>query len=285
MASHALESHIPLGAVINFRDLGGYRIQDGHTIKWRAVYRSGELQHATEDDVSHLTETVGLATVLDLRSTEELGLRGIGPLQNTGVRHHHVPFSGNSSATREGLRKSTYMGEFYLWLLEQPGFGTRVLEALELIAESGSHPLVFHCTAGKDRTGVLAGLLLGILGVSDVEIIENYATSDATMKALIVRIAADPERAERSKENPDFAYRAVPESMRLFLSFLQREYGSVRGYVEVQGGNSRLFKQLEVAYGEAWAPPLGWGLFVFTQFFYVYIGISFALAAVYAVPG
>ena len=181
METYAFESHIRLTGVFNFRDLGGHGTQHGGALKWRTVFRNGELQNATVDDVRHLTHEIGLSTVLDLRNAEELELRGVGP---------------------------------------------------QLIADSQSHPMVFHCTAGKDRAGVLAALLLGILGVSDREIIENYAMSDAAMKTLIARGAAGPEWTQPTDGHPDYVYRAVPESMAFFLSFLQREYGSARGYVE-----------------------------------------------------
>jgi protein-tyrosine phosphatase len=137
------------------------------------------------------------------------------------------------------------MGEFYLSLVRHKEFSRRVVEALKIIAEPENHPLVFHCAVGKDRTGILAAIVLSILGVADADIIEDYTLTAPYMEEIIKRMNNNPETAKIAKQLPGYFWKAVPESMALFLSTLQREYGSVRGYVEAQGAEASLSRRLK----------------------------------------
>jgi len=138
------------------------------------------------------------------------------------------------------------VAELYLRLLEQPWFGPQMAEVLTIIAEPDNHPVVFRCTQGKDRTGIMSAVLLSILGVSEETIIEDYALTNQYMYNLIERIKADPQRAERASQMPPHIYEAAPESINAVLTKLQ-EYGSARGYIKANGGDDALISQLENA--------------------------------------
>jgi protein-tyrosine phosphatase len=161
--------HIKLERVLNFRDIGGYPTREGRTVAWRRVFRSGTLIRMSPGDSTRLTEEIGLNFVLDLRSGLEIQ-KGICPLSPTLVNYHNLPLmtdGGNREEEERLFGQMTNMGQFYLYLLETPEFGQRIVAALEFIAEPDKHPLVFHCSAGKDRTGILTAVLLSVLGVAD----------------------------------------------------------------------------------------------------------------------
>lgn len=248
MAAESHSRHITFESVRNFRDLGGYQTQDGYSVVWRRLFRSGDLRRISRSDLTRLREEIGLTSVIDLRSSIEAKEQGIEILSEVGIRYHSVPFitrSGDSNREREMFREFSNMGEVYLSLARDKEFSRRVVEALEIIAEPENHPLVFHCFVGKDRTGILAAIVLSILGVADADIIEDYTLTAPYMEELIKSMNNNPEIAEGVKHLPGYFWKAAPESMALFLSTLQREYGSVRGYVEAQGAEASLPRRLK----------------------------------------
>lgn len=249
MIDGSYSRHIPFEEVSNFRDLGGYQTQDGRTIAWRRLFRSGNFLYMTRDDLIRLNEEIGLSSVIDLRSAREVEKQGIGLLSEARVEYHNIPFITGSGERklRDPFSGFSNMGEFYLYLVNQSEIGQQVIAALQIIAEPENHPLVFCCAMGKDRTGILAAITLSVLGVSDEDIIEDYALSGPHIEELDNRMRKDAKIPEFAKHLPDFFFKATPESMDFFLSALQREYGSVRGYVEAQGIDVSLIRRLEKA--------------------------------------
>ena len=175
MTKHSYSRHIIFESVPNFRDLGGYQTRGGHEVAWRRLFRSGELHRMTTRDLTRLREEIRLTSVLDLRNVTELERRGVGPLSEIGVRYYNVPLlTGSKDYNKEHFSN---MGEVYLFCIRDKQYGKRVVEALEIIAEPSNHPLVFHCAGGKDRTGILAAVVLSVLGVADEDIIKDYTLS------------------------------------------------------------------------------------------------------------
>jgi protein-tyrosine phosphatase len=237
-------------SVINFRDLGGYKARGGRMVAWRRLFRSGELHHMTRSDFNRLTGEIRLASVIDLRSAIERERQGIGLLSEAGVKYHSVSFlsdGGDRKANEQRYSNFSNMGEFYIYLVRKREFGQQIIEALKIIAASENHPLIFHCAIGKDRTGILAAILLNILGAGDEDIITDYSLSAPYMAELIGRKDSEPEIAQAVKVLPAYFWEAAPESMALFLAELRREYGSARGYVEAQGAEPSLIERLEAA--------------------------------------
>lgn len=226
---------LPFESVFNFRDLGGYAVGDGRSVRAGTLYRSGELQHVSPDDLSYIRNDLGVSNVIDLRSPQELERRGIVPTNGTDIRHHNVPFSGSREESQNRLRSVSNMGELYLSLMGHPRFPKALTRALELIASSDNQPLVFHCTAGKDRTGILSALILGLLGVPPSDIAEDYALSGPPTQRLRERINVDPKRMARTSYSPEFAWGAVPESIELVLTTITCDHGSVADYAQAQG--------------------------------------------------
>ena len=237
---------VALEAVHNFRDLGGYRTADGRTTLWRTLFRADGLYRLTPTDVATL-EPLGLRTVIDLRSDTELDERGRFPVEAHPVVFHHLPIV---DATWADLDRPAYERDedFLIWAYhEMLSVGApRFAKAFDALAEPGALPAVFHCAAGKDRTGLLAALLLGSLGVSHDDIVADYELTVEGMARF--RIWADrefPEWAARMASMPAAFGAALPEAMREIIDELCAEHGSIRNYVRSIGVSDETLATLE----------------------------------------
>ena len=244
--------HINFEAVRNFRDLGGYRARDGRAVAWRRLFRSAALHSMSRPDIARFKEDIRPRVVIDLRTPREpIKQREISLLGEVGARYHNVPFSPASpdyvKHETELFRDATDLGELYLYRIRRPEFGKRLMDSLELIADRNHHPLVFHCSVGKDRTGVLAAMLLSAAGVIDEDIVHDYALSAPFMPQLRDRWRNDPTVPPAVKEVPDSHWEASAESMVRFLALLRREYGSAAGYLKAHGADHSLPQRLEEA--------------------------------------
>ena len=238
---------ITFDAVFNFRDLGGYSVRKGLRVGRGRVFRSGELRYATGADTQRLTNKLGIRSVLDLRNEEELESQGVGPLRETAIGYYNVPLVTDRRVDVEGLRQLRNTGELYVLLIDDTGYQANLRQCLSVIADRENMPLVFHCSAGKDRTGVLAAVLLSVLGVSDDDVAYDYALTARAMESHLSRSRKDPDMAKFLDSLPDFMHESSPASMELFLSTVRRRYGSVREYLRSAGADAALFDRLEAA--------------------------------------
>jgi protein-tyrosine phosphatase len=244
------QRHLRFKSVTNFRDIGGYHTRQGRTVAWRRVFRSGEFARINPDEYRRLTEEIRLASVVDLRSDLEVKRQGIGLPADAGIKYYNISFiadGGNRQAEAERYKSFTNMGEFYIELARHKGYAQKIIKALEIIAEPKNHPLVFNCAIGKDRTGMLAAMLLSVLGVADADIIEDYSLSDQYMDALREQLKKADDVPDDVKLLPDFFWRAEPASMALLLSTIRQEYGSIKDYLEFMGCEPSLTERLEKA--------------------------------------
>src|SRR5262245_47295105 len=260
--SQSYPRHIHFESVPNFRDLGGYRAHDGRTVAWRRLFRSAALHKMNDREVARLKQEIRPRAVIDLRNPRDPE-KNPEPLliEEIGARYYPLPFSTwpwqgpankpeSSSSVKDEAQahpNTTNMGEIYLYRIREKPFGTRLVDALEVIAERDSHPLVFHCSAGKDRTGVLAAMVLAALGIVDEDVVKDYALSAPLMKDIRERMTRDRETAPGVKDLPDFQWEASAESMVAFLSLLRQEYGSADGYLRANGASSSLIDRLKNA--------------------------------------
>jgi protein-tyrosine phosphatase len=173
---------VPLEGASNLRDLGGWPVADGRRVRHGLVYRSATLAFLTERDVATVA-TLGIRTVCDLRGVEEAAQRPSRlPAGATRVPLPIEPTVGAS--LRDILRREEATGEDVVALLRRAylDYGTRFLPAyramLDLLLEPGRHALLFHCSAGKDRTGLGAALLLAALGAARETIVADYVATD-----------------------------------------------------------------------------------------------------------
>ena len=141
----------------------------------------------------------------------------------------------------------TNRGEAFLFRIRHKEYAKPIIAALEIIADPKNLPLLFHCGAGKDRSGVLATFVLSVLGVVDDDIIADYILSAPYMADMVAGMMKDPGTPEEEKNLPAYTWEATAESMALFLSGLKQEFGSARGYLEINGADRSLFERLAKA--------------------------------------
>ena len=215
-----------LSGVYNFRDLGGLPTTDGRRTVTGAIFRSDALEELTGDDVRVLCDVIGVGRVIDLRAHVETG-GGVPPwAADETVDFVSLPLSDDwddwGVLDDEGRR--TLMARKYMSYLTAAS--KNVVTALELIAENaGSRPTVFHCAVGKDRSGVVAAILLSLLGVTRDAIVADYIATAANMEPIMRRLKGSAVYADRVRTNPAEVYRADDHTMRLFLDALDDRFG------------------------------------------------------------
>ncbi|MDH4362734.1 MAG: tyrosine-protein phosphatase [Acidimicrobiia bacterium] len=185
---------IKLEGPINFRDLGGPAALGG-AVRHGVAYRADGLHTMTLADLETVFGRLGVTRVIDLRSEDERSDPGIGLLADAPAENHHVPILDQTSSVWAG--GTVRLADLYRSMLEASA--DRFARAVHLIARADG-PVVFHCAAGKDRTGLVAALVLGLLGVDDRDICEDYAATGevaAQLRQRIETMAADPRYAER----------------------------------------------------------------------------------------
>ena len=237
---------VALEAVHNFRDLGGYATADGRRTRWRTLFRADGLYRLTPADVVAL-EPLGLRTVIDLRSAPELDERGRFPVEAHPVIFHHLPIIDATwtQGDRPGYDRDE---DFLIWAYQEMlTIGApRFAAAFRALAEPDALPAVFHCAAGKDRTGLLAALLLGSLGVSHDDIVADYALTVEGMQRFRVWAAREwPEWFERMATMPPAFTAALPEAMSHIIDELSDAHGSIRNYVKSIGVSDATLATLE----------------------------------------
>jgi protein-tyrosine phosphatase len=220
---------------VNFRDLGGYRTADGRTVAWRRLFRADGLNKLTDTDRNQLTG-LGLTTVIDLRTLDEAEQRGSFPVDEVPVRYVSLPLTDVLPAAEElpDWGEAAYVATRYGSMVAEGGHV--LTEAIDVLASADALPAVMHCSAGKDRTGVLSALVLAFLGVPDETIVEDYALSGAAMERLLERLKAEyPEAQEEVERFAPAILHVVPETMEQFLAALRLEYGSYDQLAESLG--------------------------------------------------
>ncbi|MDQ2727452.1 MAG: tyrosine-protein phosphatase [Actinomycetota bacterium] len=227
---------IAMEGCFNFRDLGGYRAAGGHSLRWRRLFRADGLHRLTDADRQRLVE-LDVRTVLDLRTPSELDRHGqlSWPGRAFGWRNlammdvlPEVDEFNDTWATTEGVSRQ------YLSILA--GAAPAITEALDTLSQPATYPLVMHCMAGKDRTGILAAVVLGLIGVADDDIIADYTLSAEAMERMLGhQRRLLPERAAELDASAAAMVHAEPATMARFLVGLRAEHGTFEGYAASLG--------------------------------------------------
>jgi protein-tyrosine phosphatase len=247
-----LAGWIELDGCFNFRDLGGYHAEPGQRMRAGQVFRADGLQHLSRADLDRLQDEFKLGAVIDLRSTHEIEQDGRGDIAHEPLAFHHVPLfdrtSGDSSDQRDPREFLSNMGELYFLMLSAAS--GPIARVTELIAESTT-PIVFHCAAGKDRTGVISALLLSLLGVPRETLILDYAFSRQNLEKINARLSESSTYQDLMASLPPDAYEAEPATMHGFLDRIASEFGSMREWAEGVGIDAARVGQLRARLLEA----------------------------------
>ena len=221
---------VPLKAVHNFRDIGGYLGEAGLSLKKSTLYRADGLYRLTGGDLE-VVRALGIQTVIDLRSDEELINVGTFPREIYEVQFHHVPII-DTTWQHSDVPDFDDDIDFLIWAYTQmlSEGATRFREAFNIISDNPRMPLVFHCAVGKDRTGLLAMLLLGVLGVDDDVIVADYALSGPAMLRMMEWAKTEyPDLETRMMASPKHFLSANPLAMSQLIKMLRDEHQDFNG--------------------------------------------------------
>ncbi len=247
---------LPLQGGQNFRDLGGYRTADGRTVRWNLIYRSGAMNQLTAADFDYLAK-LGLRTVCDFRDNRERTTAPVNWPDGSAPKVFADDYSMDMSAmgglfsggpiTGDSARKA--MATTYPQLLANfNGQYRRMFQ--ELL--NGDAPLAFNCSAGKDRTGVAAALILTALGVPRETVIEDYLLSNVYFDPSRAMQPNDPS-AQMFKQLPPDAIKALMGVDRSYIdavfAVIDAHSGGVEGYLKDELGlSSADIKKLKKLY-------------------------------------
>jgi protein-tyrosine phosphatase len=239
---------IPLDGPVNFRDLGGYSALGNRVVRRGALYRSDAHATLSPADVTTLTDGIGVRSVVDLRSANEVHETGLSPLARRGAKVYNVPLVDDGLAFWGDYGES--LAERYLSVLRTSA--GRVVSALDLLASTDG-PTVFHCAAGKDRTGLIAALVLQLLGVDDRDVAFDFALTERILPVLRDRIHAQmAQQPELSATFTTAAGRAHAaemlsaraSTMRAVLAILRADHGSTEAWLRTAGLEARSIRRL-----------------------------------------
>ena len=243
-------TQLPFAGGNNFRELGGYEADEGKHIKWGQIWRGIPTCKLTGEADRAKLDALGLRLILDLRSSGEVqkepdyvpdGARLVQICGLCAEDGHEISFAPDDiAALMKGYEESADGSTFVQAMYERMLFGNKAFKELFRALEAGETPILFHCSAGKDRTGVAAMLILLALGASDETICADYERTNLCRKAEIDAVLA--EHAEEIAANPACRMRYYrkagvdPAAAPFVLRTIRAKYGSAENYLEAEYG-------------------------------------------------
>jgi protein-tyrosine phosphatase len=222
----AFQRHLALDGTYNVRDTGGYRTQDGRITRWHTFWRADSL-HRLSPAAQTLFLAHGVRAIIDLRRSDELQMAPNVFARSTQVTYHHLSLLANVQPA-PGERRT--LVDTYRRMLDERQ--EQLCAAFTILASPGGLPGVVHCTAGKDRTGLIVALMLSLVGVPEETIIADYA--------LTAQYLGEPFLAEtrqralaRGYTWEDYAplVQCLPDFMHATLQYVTDTYGGIELYL------------------------------------------------------
>jgi protein-tyrosine phosphatase len=243
---------VKLQGAVNFRDLGGYKTKDGKKVKMGLLYRSAALNTLTDADVTKIT-TLNIKYDFDFRGPYEVKTAP-DKIPSTTTRislpagSENVGDSNYMKNMAKYMKSDSFLVSFYTVLTPFKDRYTPLLDSL--INNKTYSPMLFHCTAGKDRTGIAAALILYALGVDEETIFSDYEATNYYRRNENAKAIAQMVKYygldEKMATNMMGAKREYIQST---FTTIKAQYGTVDHYLEkVLGLNSKKIKQLRAIY-------------------------------------
>jgi protein-tyrosine phosphatase len=252
----AAERILPLQKGVNIRDAGGYHTRDGQMVRWGKLYRSGSMSRLSAEDQVYL-QRMGVRLVYDLRSVAERDKRPDKLPNDPNLQQRHLPMeSGDRFERLRGIytvlfRKGAidhFMLDGYQRVMIDSN-AHLIGEIFQQLAEPRQLPAVLHCTAGKDRTGLVNALLLLTLGVPEETVLADYTLSNKFYDHFRAGIAADLKQVAPwgiSIDDLQDLLLVKEKTLRGALDYLRQNYGSLKGYLhDAAGVSDKTISQLK----------------------------------------
>ena len=224
---------LDLDGAVNMRDLGGLATRDGRITRRNRLYRGDNPGYLSDRDVETF-EKIGLRTVIDLRSQVERRRDPVRPLSrcvpamlHVGLRYSSDPDNAVADIFPDGV---TSLRDLYVAYLTHSA--SEIAAVYAILASLRTLPALVHCAAGKDRTGLIAALVLGSLGVEDDVIADDYAATATNMASLISLLAAaDPQASDHLRHLDPVILSADGDTLLSVLEWVRALHGSLDAYV------------------------------------------------------
>lgn len=235
------ERHLPMAGGYNFRDLGGIKTLDGKYVKWGKILRSDDLNNLTDEDINYLS-SIPLVSIVDFRSPDEIKRSPDRMPASVKKDYAYSITPGNLLAAKSlaDLKQSqmdSAMMEMNILLVNDTSCVNRYKDFFRLLQDEKDVPLMFHCSAGKDRTGMGAALVLFALGVDENTIIDDYLSSN---------IYLGDKYAQYIAQNPNLKplFEVKKEFIKAGIDEIKNNHGSVETYLtEVLGVDVQKFRE------------------------------------------
>jgi protein-tyrosine phosphatase len=227
---------VRLAGAFNVRDLGGLETTDGRRVRPGLLYRGDALSALTEADRRLLFNDLHVGTIVDLRTAEEAGGGDQDAALFPTLDVYRFSIIPEGRIGREPFPDGFpyQLGETYLRNLVEGSWA--VVDTIEVIIDSveRGRPALFHCAAGRDRTGLVAAILLGLVGVRDDEIVADYLASNRHAHSVTQRLRSNPLYSSEDRPDTDLVL-LEPLTMEVFLDLLRSRFGGVAGWAASHG--------------------------------------------------
>ena len=236
MTDSRLSRELTLDGVDNIRDLGGLPTDDGGTTRRGVLLRASTLQHLAHADAERLASEVGVRMVIDLRDPVEVEREGRGPLATLVEGYANLTIrSGDAlpaDVVPDAVEMQIDLAQHYASYLDAST--EEILSIARLVIDAANHVALFHCAAGKDRTGVVAAVLLDAAGVTEEAIVADYVATQANADRIFARLRR-LESYRYLDELPAHIRTAEPETMQRFLDMLYSDHGGAAAWLRDHG--------------------------------------------------
>ena len=239
--------HIDFKKVVNFRDIGGIKTKDNRTVKWGMIYRSDNLSQLKTNEFKKFTD-LNIKTVFDLRTSHEIkGKEDHLPENVTQVRAPSVEDNADMLSQMRGRvirgeisdeESLKLMTDLYQSIVSENIPSLRLLMQQILYADD---PVLYHCSAGKDRTGIATAIILSILNVDRKTIMNEYLLSDYYRREKVEKMLSKANLAKIIK--PRIGVKAIQNFMDVderylnaALNYIDTNYGGMDSYIKNQLG-------------------------------------------------
>jgi protein-tyrosine phosphatase len=228
-----------LVGALNFRDMGGYPAQGGRHTRWDTLFRSGSTHEFTAEDLRQRA-VIGIRYAYDFRSNSERadqpsGIAALKTIQYRHLDHDHLPGNVSKTLVQAGVRSEDTTAVMISMYRRLPLEFRTAFKALFQHLASGDLPMVFSCTAGKDRTGVAAALVLSALGVPREIVLEDYLVTELFFERSCKVVFSGHlgklfEGIDRQVWEP--VMRARPEYLNAAFDQIALSWGSLDNYLQ-----------------------------------------------------
>lgn len=222
------ERRLPMKGGYNFRDLGGYKTREGKYVKWGKIFRSDDLYNLTPEDLNYLS-SIPITSIVDFRSQGEA--ESAPDKLPASVAEHFAFFVSPGNLDSSGMdfanlaaNADSLMMQVNISLVTDSSTIRRYKDFFALLQDEKNIPLLFHCSAGKDRTGMGAALILSALGVDEETIYQDYLLSNVYLEDKYKSIKElYPQLASLFEVKKEFLQAGIEE--------IKKQYGSVDNYL------------------------------------------------------